>query len=149
MGTSMAAKSGSRKKSGSARSRDAGDKDRLIAELKKTKLALQKREADLLLSQKIAHIGSWHWNRHTNKNEWSDEFYRILGLEPQSIKPNLNSFLSLVHPDDRAMVVKDSSEAAADHRPSSMDYRIVRPDGSTRYVHVEAPHVTLVSWIRI
>jgi PAS domain S-box-containing protein len=108
-----------------------------ITERTYAEMSLKKREADLSLSQKIAHIGSWQWDRETEKIEWSDEFYRILGYEPGEIEPGYKLFMSLVHPDDRELVVSDALKALAEGRSSRLDYRIVRRDGATRYVHVE------------
>jgi PAS domain S-box-containing protein len=99
---------------------------------------LLRRESDLSLSQAIAHIGSWRWDEGTGRNEWSGEFYRILGLEPGEVKPTYGVFLSFVHPDDRDRVIKESRDALKEKRASSMDYRIVRRDGTIRHVHVES-----------
>ncbi|WP_424356728.1 PAS domain S-box protein [Methanocella sp. MCL-LM] len=116
-----------------------------ITDRKRVELALKKREADLLFSQRIAHIGSWRWNKHTGEDEWSDEFFRILGFEPGAVKPCYKLFLSMVHPGDVELVMRDAREALAENRPSSLDYRIIRRDGALRYVHVEAVRMVVDS----
>jgi DNA-binding response OmpR family regulator len=51
-------------------------------------------------AQKLAHLGSWELNLKTNILRWSDEVFRIFGLEPQSIDVNYEIFKSFVHKDD-------------------------------------------------
>ncbi|CAJ37941.1 PAS domain-containing protein [Methanocella arvoryzae] len=114
-----------------------------ITDRKKVEIVLKKREADLLFSQKIAHIGTWRWDSATGEHEWSDEFYRILGMEPGIVKPNYNLYLSMIHPGDRERVNDDMWRALEENRPSSLDYRIIRPDGTLRYVHVESVRIIL------
>jgi PAS domain S-box-containing protein len=91
-------------------------------------------ERQLAVAQQIAHLGSWEWDLHSNRVVWSDELYRIYGLEPQSCPITYESFLTRVHPDDRAHV--RSRVAAAIERGGGFAYpeRIVRPDGSMRFL---------------
>ena len=58
-------------------------------------------QKQLELAQQITHIGSWQWDIATNRVMWSDELYRIYGLEPQSVELTFESFLARVHPEDR------------------------------------------------
>ncbi len=115
-----------------------------ITERTHAESALKQREADLSLSQKIAHIGSWRWDETTGRDEWSDEFYRILGYEPGEVMPDGDFYMSMVHPDDRGTVICDAMKALAESRPSSLDYRMVRRDGEMRYVHVEIPQCSTI-----
>ncbi|MCP3965990.1 MAG: diguanylate cyclase [Lentisphaerae bacterium] len=90
-------------------------------------------------AQKIAHLGIWDQDPVSNKLWWSDETFRILGLEPQSIAPSFEKFLQVVHPDDRELIVKQTELALdSNDNPYKIDYRIVRPDGSERIIHEEA-----------
>ncbi len=59
-------------------------------------------ERQLSVTQQLTHIGSWEWDVATNTVSWSDELYRIYGLEPKSIEITLETFLDHVHPEDRA-----------------------------------------------
>jgi PAS domain S-box-containing protein len=61
---------------------------------------------------------------------WSDELYRIYGLEPRSITPSYEDFLERVHPADRAAVDARNQSAFADHQPFEDVKRIVRGDGA-------------------
>jgi diguanylate cyclase (GGDEF)-like protein/PAS domain S-box-containing protein len=95
---------------------------------------LEAANRDLASAQQIAHVGSWEWNVPEDRVWWSDELYRIFGLEPASLQPTLQDFLDLVHPEDRSRVreiVADSVAAGVDF---SYEARVLRPDGSTRLI---------------
>jgi PAS domain S-box-containing protein len=89
-------------------------------------------ERQLAMAQQITHIGSWGWNVRTNAVEWSDELYRIYGLEPQSIDITFESFLARVHPADRQRIIREVTAALEKGARFAYDERIVRPDGSVR-----------------
>ncbi len=100
--------------------------------------ALQRSESSLAEAQRIAHIGNWDWDIATNALVWSDEIYRIFGLQPQGFDPTYPAFLDRVHPDDRAMVEDAVGRTLDRDAPYSIDHRIVRPDGAVRIVHEQA-----------
>lgn len=100
--------------------------------------ALRESEANLAKAQRMVHLGSWDWNVVTNELRWSDEIYRIFGLEPQQFGATYEAFLSSVHPDDRACVTAAVERALYAREPYSIDHRIVRPDGTERIVHEQA-----------
>jgi PAS domain S-box-containing protein len=83
-------------------------------------------------AQSIAHVGSWHWVVGENRVHWSDELYRIYGLEPGSVHLSLESFLQRVHEDDRCNTRAKVQHALASGEPFDFEERIVRPDGSIR-----------------
>jgi PAS domain S-box-containing protein len=86
----------------------------------------------LAAAEQITHIGSWAWNARTGVVTWSDELYRIYGLEPQSCPITFETFLQRLVPEDREVVQREV--AAALERGSRFAYseRIVRPDESIR-----------------
>ena len=92
--------------------------------------ALRRSEARLREAQQLARLGSWEWDIPANVVTWSDELFRIYGLEPQSLQPSYEAFLQRVHPDDRADVDARNHKAFADHQPFEDVKRVVRPDGS-------------------
>jgi PAS domain S-box-containing protein len=89
-------------------------------------------ERQLATAQQITHVGSWEWELATNVVTWSDELYRIYGLEPQSIEITFEGFLSRVHPEDRGHTQSEVGKAL--ERGGRFEYpeRIIRPDGSVR-----------------
>lgn len=96
---------------------------------------VQFSEASLAEAQRIAHVGNWNWNILTGELSWSDEIYRIFGLQPQEFGATYEAFLESVHPDDREMVMSEVNMAVAGEKEYAIDHRIVRPDGSERIVH--------------
>lgn len=82
----------------------------------------------LVEAQQLARIGSWEWDIPNNVVWWSDELYRIYGLEPRSIVPSYEEFLAYVHPSDRDSVDARNRKAFADHKPFEDVKRIVRAD---------------------
>ncbi|MDI6896109.1 PAS domain S-box protein [Methanocella conradii] len=109
-----------------------------ITKRKMAEKALQKSQYILSKAQEIAHVGNWAWNLKNDKMNWSDEGFRIFGYRPQEIEPSIEALLSHVHPDDRDMVRKLAEEIRRGHKLGSIDYRIIRPDGSIRYVNTVA-----------
>ena len=96
---------------------------------------LRERELDLATAQAFAHIGSWSWDIARNRVTWSDEMYRIKGLEPQSCEITYESFLDMVHPEDRQMVDETVRRSYRTGEPFGFEHRIVRPDGSVGWLH--------------
>jgi PAS domain S-box-containing protein len=89
-------------------------------------------ERQLATAQQITHIGSWEWDVRANVVTWSDELYRIYGLEPGSCEITFEGFLSRVHPDDRERTVREVRGSLARGGDFAYPERIVRPDGSIR-----------------
>ncbi len=86
-------------------------------------------------AQRIAHLGNWNWDITNNIVSWSDEIFRIFGLDKASFDASYEGFMTSVHPDDRQMV-KDATDAAVkQERPYELDHRIILPDGSQKTVH--------------
>ncbi|HSR11086.1 MAG TPA: PAS domain S-box protein, partial [Thermodesulfobacteriota bacterium] len=105
--------------------------------------ALRANEVRLNRSQEMAHLGSWELDLIQDRLSWSDEVYRIFGLEPQGFKPTYEAFLEAVHPDDRAAVGKAYSESVQSGKDSyEIEHRIVRRStGEIRIVHEKCEHL--------
>jgi diguanylate cyclase (GGDEF)-like protein/PAS domain S-box-containing protein len=110
-----------------------------ISERKKSEAALRQGEMQLRRSQRrleqaqaIAQMGSWEWDVRANKVSWSDELYRIYGLEPGQFGATFEQYLERVHTDDRERVQATIGRALADHRPFAFEERVVRPGGEIR-----------------
>lgn len=97
--------------------------------------ALKRSEESMARAQSIAHVGSWDWNIVTGDLSWSDEIYRIFGLQPQEFGATYQAFLSYVHPEDRETVMNAVHTATMEKKQYSIEHRVVRPDGSIRIVH--------------
>ena len=89
-------------------------------------------------AQKIAHLGSWEWHISNDEILCSDEVYRIYGLNPEGKKIDFKTSTSMVHFDDRSAVNQILNKALNSEQDSyDIEYRIVRPDGSLRFVHAQ------------
>ena len=91
-------------------------------------------------TQQIAHIGSWELDCITNRLSWSDESYRIVGLEPQSEPATLELLYTFVHPDDLELV-RQQINAAAHSDSFEFEFRVVRRDGTVRHL-LDRGHIT-------
>lgn len=100
--------------------------------------ALQEREESLQRAQRIANIGNWDWDIENGDLYWSEQIYRIFGVDPDVFGSTYEAFLDFVHPLDRK-AVEDAVEAALEeNREYSIDHRIVTADGEERIVHEQA-----------
>jgi len=101
---------------------------------KRAEEALRQRERDLAKAQEVAHVGSWHLDLRHNQLTWSDEVYRIFGLEPGAFGATFEAFLARVHPEDRGGVQRAYESAVRDGTRYELVHRVVRPDGEIRVV---------------
>src|SRR5882724_8775599 len=106
-----------------------------VTERKWAEENLRKSEAQLAEAQQLAQLGSWSRELATNVVTWSDEIFRIFGMEPQKVGTTYQAFLEQVHPDDRTTVRAVIEDAFNYHRPFSCEYRITRLDGAVRIIH--------------
>jgi PAS domain S-box-containing protein len=108
-----------------------------ITERKKAELELKKKEAGLNQAQALAHVGSWDLEPGASKVIWSDEECRIFGLDISDNHHTLDSFLSFIHPDDLSFVRDLIEQSKGNEGKVAGEYRIVRHDGSIRYINTE------------
>lgn len=96
---------------------------------------LQRSQALLANAQRRARLGHWCWNAQTNQMEWSEEIYRILGLEPADTEPNVRDWWGLIHPDDRGTVREKARGALEASQPYGLEHRLLLADDVVRHVH--------------
>jgi diguanylate cyclase (GGDEF)-like protein/PAS domain S-box-containing protein len=109
-----------------------------ITDRKEAEEAVQKSESSLAESQRIAHLGTWEWDVRTGKVWWSEETFRIYGVEPDELVPTFEKLIEVVHPDDRDLLREAIHGALYEHKPYDFEHRIVRPRGAVRWVHRQA-----------
>jgi PAS domain S-box-containing protein len=95
---------------------------------------LGESERKLEEAQRLAHVGYWERDPDTDLITWSDETYRIFGLEPQARTLRLAQLPELVHPEDRQILIQALAEARSGG-PRDVEYRVIRPNGEVRLVH--------------
>lgn len=119
-------------------------KGTIIDVTKRNLLLQQLQESEQLhkQAQALTHIGNWVWEIDTNHIEWSDEMYRIYGLEPQSERINFDRFISLVHPDDRESRIKEIQQSLATGIAEDYLLRIVNPDGKIKFLRGKGQVIT-------
>jgi len=115
-----------------------------ISERKRMEEVLRDSEEKLNKAQRYAHVGSWTWNVKTNQLQWSDEMYRIFGIDKKSFTGDLSAVVArAIHPDDRAKVEESNRSVADDGKPIPLEYRVVWADGTIRVVWAEAGELLL------
>jgi PAS domain S-box-containing protein len=96
---------------------------------------MSESERKLEESQRLTHVGYWERDPDTDLITWSDETYRIFGLQPQARVLNLAQLPELIHPEDKQIVIKAVAEALRGGQRYDVEYRVVRPNGEVRLVH--------------
>jgi endonuclease len=81
-----------------------------------------------------ADLGMWEWDITSARITWSPTLERIYGLAPGGFDGTFDAYLGFIHPDDRATHVATIQQAAEEHQAFAYRYRIVRPDGSVRWL---------------
>jgi PAS domain S-box-containing protein len=103
-----------------------------------TELALRSSRDQLAAAQKVARLGSWEVDLRSGYLEWSDEVFDIFGVDAQSFGHSLDDFMTYVHADDRSAMRRAQADTLAGDGPLEVEHRVVRPDGSIRYVFERA-----------
>ncbi len=109
-----------------------------IDDMKRTESALRETESRLREAQRIARSGSWAWEPQTNCVWWSNAEFELFGTDPQSLRPSFESFLSLLHPDDRPVALARVEAMLAGADEFANDMRVIRPDGAVIWIHSRA-----------
>ncbi|HXM65106.1 MAG TPA: PAS domain-containing protein, partial [Candidatus Acidoferrum sp.] len=113
-----------------------------IEDRKRAEEALQQSQFYLAEGQRLAHMGSWAFNPSGFFDYWSEELFKIYGLDPGGKPPTVDEYLALVHPEDRAFMKQGIARMLDDHLAFDFTKRIVRPDGEIRHVRCVGVPVT-------
>ena len=109
-----------------------------------TKVAteLEDSHRQLIEAQRIAQTGSWEWDLAENRVTWSEQVFSIFGIADAEFAGTYESYIELVHPDDRDALQKGLKDLRARGSGHTDPYRIIRPNGDVRYVvtHSETVH---------
>ena len=100
-----------------------------ITERKCAEQALIRQQHELAEAQQQARLGSFVWNISSGEIRWSDELFRLFGLDPLAQPPSYPLFLDAVHPDDTARVDAAFKAALKCATPFREEFRLKRPDG--------------------
>ena len=106
-----------------------------VTDLRQAEAAVRDNESRLRMAQEAAGMGSWDWEPSSNRILWSDGMYRILDIDPGNGSLGIGAFVERrVHPDDRQMVLAETQRASLRAGPLRLEYRIIREDGSIRWL---------------
>jgi diguanylate cyclase (GGDEF)-like protein/PAS domain S-box-containing protein len=93
---------------------------------------LEESERALAEAQRLAHIGSFEWDARADRVTWSEELFRIFGIDPRDFDGRYETYLDSVHPEDRPRAIETIRAALGTTRPFLFEHRIVQPDGTVR-----------------
>jgi|GEM_PF-532530 len=105
-----------------------------ITERKAAAEALDRAVTRLTHAEQVARLGHWQCDLTEDRLDWSPGMFALFGVSPETGQPRFDTFLGLVHPDDRPRVEAAVAAARAEAAPRSIQYRIVRPDGSLGHI---------------
>ncbi|MBN1512571.1 MAG: PAS domain S-box protein [Phycisphaerae bacterium] len=110
--------------------------DARAAQRQQTEESLRRAEERCALAQRIAGVGTWEWDTGTNEVYWSDETLAIFGLRREGFGGTRKDVAARIHPDDRASWEQSVRECLEQGREHRIEFRVVQPDGSVRWVSV-------------
>jgi len=106
-----------------------------LTERKNVEETLRKNQENLKRAERIGKIGNWEWNVLTNEIVWSDEVYRIYGMDPARNKPSYEIVVQTVAPEDQKKFVDAVESAVRDGAHFEGEYRMIGLDGVERFTH--------------
>ncbi len=111
----------------------------LSCRLARAEARLSETEQALADTQRIAHVGGWHWDIRHDRITWSEEMYRIFGFGPDHIVADYDSVIGGVHPEDREAVEAALRETMRPGEPRAvreyfLHHRLLWPNGEVRWV---------------
>ena len=105
-----------------------------LAERERAGEDLRRTAARLSEAQGLTQLGSWEWDVASDRFIWSEELYRILGLDPARFDPSYRGYLETVHSDERAYV-DEVMQLGLDTGHFDYECRIVPSQGGVRFIH--------------
>ena len=110
----------------------------VLQKLEETATNLSLTEKRYEEAQKMGHFGNWQMDIVSNGMRWSDEMFRILGLQINSMQPTLIDYYNYVHIEDRKQVEEFFDEVIKDGKQNRLEHRIVTNGHTMKYVSVQA-----------
>ena len=96
---------------------------------------LRDTQLKLIEAQRVGKIGNWDTDLVNGRLWWSEEVYRLFGVEHGEFTGTLQDFMDRIHPEDRARHSAAREAAVTRGRPMNLEYRIIRPDGQVAWMH--------------
>ena len=109
-----------------------------ITEQKKAEEKTIRSEARLKEAQAVAHMGNWEIDMVNDIHIWSDELYKIFGVNKTEVTPSIQALLSFIHPDEQSFAQEQIKEAFVTLFESSSNFRFIKKDtAAIRYALIE------------
>lgn len=108
-----------------------------ITDIKRKQVDLQRRQRQLSEAEAIGRMGHWHWLIGEDNISWSEEIFRIFGVDKDHFRPSINVLTELVHKRDIGRVVQVFQRAIIEEKNYDMEFRIMRPGGEVRFISCE------------
>ncbi|NVN90388.1 MAG: PAS domain S-box protein [Desulfuromonadales bacterium] len=109
-----------------------------LAERKRAEEALRLSSERLQLATRVARIGIWDWDVVNNKLEWDESMYQLYGIRSEDFGGAYDAWIRSIHPEDKAHTDGEIQAALRGDREYAPEFRIVRPDGSIRYIKADS-----------
>ncbi len=98
--------------------------------------ALQRSERMFSNAQRVAQIGCWEFDMDSQTTYWTEELYRIHGLDPTQPAPTPEENLALIHPEDHPVYGEAILKPVMNQQCFEVNLRIIRQNGEIRYVNI-------------
>lgn len=98
-------------------------------------LTVQKQER-LQVALDAAQIGLWEWDIEQDSVSWSKNVHRIFGLSPDAFDGTFETYINLVHPDDKRRVMQCLMQSFRKGRQCGVEHRLIWPNGTTRWIEI-------------
>ena len=99
-------------------------------------------EKDLENAQRMAQVGNWVLIHETGNLYWSNQIYRVFGIDKDGFEASYEAFTDSIHPEDKEMVERAFADSLGSGTPYDIEHRIVKKDtGEIRWVHEKCAHV--------
>ncbi|MGA9584946.1 MAG: PAS domain-containing protein, partial [Terracidiphilus sp.] len=105
-----------------------------ITDRKQAEEARRQKEVELDKTERLAKVGAWRWNPETDTVVWSEELYRIAGLDPAQPAPSYKEHPKLYTAESWERLNRAVNGSLQNGFPYKLDLEMIRPDGVTRWV---------------
>jgi PAS domain S-box-containing protein len=105
-----------------------------VTERKLVEQALRESEGDLTEAQRMANVGSWQWDVHTDTVTWTEQLYRIAGMDPSLPPVSYKGHETLYTPESWLRLRSAVEEALRSGTPYELDLEMYQPDGTTKWI---------------